>query len=52
MLWPYSETSIILSLQGCILQLGLQLIWDKVLNLTMTQSKEDFCNQSEHSFKC
>lgn len=39
--WPYSEISIFLTFQVCILQPSVQLIWDKILNLIMTQSKEE-----------
>lgn len=41
MLWPYSETSTVLTLQVYFLPPSLLLIWDKILNLSMTQSKEE-----------
>lgn len=39
-LWPHSEPSIVPTLQGCILQHynRLQLIWHKILTLTITRS--------------
>lgn len=39
---PHREPSVVLTLRVCILQWSLQLIWSKILKLTMTRSEEDF----------